>query len=56
MGPLDPYRCQTVWFNLEQELGEKGARKELARLLWEAAEHHFGDTFPAMAGVERREP
>ena len=35
---VPPYRCQEVWFTLEQELGEVGARKELARLLREAAD------------------
>ena len=49
---IAPYHCQHVWFNLEQELGEEGARKELARLLREAADLIEKDDYPGVFGCE----
>ena len=52
MDPLDPYRCENIWFELKQEFGEEGARKELARLLREAADLVEKDGYPDVFGCE----
>ncbi len=52
MGSVEPYNCQDTWFKLVEELGEEGARKELARLLRLAADTVERGGYPDVLGCE----